>query len=82
MFDNIFHLYYIFVILFYLIQIYYQKIELPDFHNLSNVVGSEEENNWTTSSHYMVLLDINKDGFVYVSNPNGLDGEEKSSRLV
>ena len=45
-------------------------------------VGSEEENNWTTSSHYMVLLDINKDGFVYVSNPNGLDGEEKSSRLV
>ena len=45
-------------------------------------LGSEKENNWTSSSHYMVLLDINKDGFVYVSNPNGLDGEEKSSRLV
>ena len=45
-------------------------------------VGSKEQNDWTESSHYMVLLDINNDGLVYVSNPNGLDGESKASRMV
>jgi len=45
-------------------------------------VGSEKENNWTASSHYMALLDINQEGLVYVSNPNGLEGEKKASRLV
>ena len=45
-------------------------------------VGSEVENEWTASSHYMVLLDINSDGLVYLSNPNGLDGESTASRMV
>lgn len=33
-------------------------------------VGNNKENIWTSSSHYMVLLDINEDGFIYISNPN------------
>lgn len=33
-------------------------------------VGSDKENKWTTSSHYMDLLDINSKGYVYLSNPN------------
>lgn len=45
-------------------------------------VSSEKKNKWTENSHYMVLLDINSEGLVYVSNPNGLDGENKASRLV
>ena len=45
-------------------------------------VGSDEENDWTASSHYMALLDINEDGLVYVSNPNGLEGESRASRMV
>ena len=45
-------------------------------------VGSKEENDWTNSSHYMDLLDINDNGLVYVSNPNGLDGEKRASRMV
>lgn len=45
-------------------------------------VGSEKENEWTEKTHYMVLLDINENGLVYVSNPNGLEGENKASRMV
>lgn len=33
-------------------------------------VGNNEKNKWTTSSHYMTILDINSKGFVYLSNPN------------
>lgn len=36
-------------------------------------------NKWTQSSHYMVLLDVDSDDKVYVSNPNGLDKTEKAS---
>ena len=45
-------------------------------------LGSKEKNEWTESSHYMALLDVNDKGLVYVSNPNGLDGEERASRMV
>ena len=45
-------------------------------------VGSKKDNKWTNSSHYMVLLDVNSEGLVYLSNTNGLDGEENSSRMV
>ncbi len=45
-------------------------------------VGNDEPNKWTTSSHYMALLDINEKGMVYLSNPNGEDDEETQSRLV
>lgn len=45
-------------------------------------VGSKDDNKWTSSSHYMVLLDINDEGLIYISNPNGLDGEERASRMV
>lgn len=42
-------------------------------------LGSKDENDWTATSHYMALLDINDSGLVYVSNPNGLEGEKKAS---
>lgn len=45
-------------------------------------IGSKKKNEWTETSHYMVLLDINENGLVYVSNPNGLDGESRASRMV
>lgn len=37
------------------------------------------ENRWTTSSHYMALLAADDYGMVYVSNPNGLENNSKSS---
>ncbi len=38
------------------------------------------KNRWTTTSHYMVLLATdNNNGMVYVSNPNGLENDSKSS---
>ncbi len=42
-------------------------------------VDNKKANKWTTASHYMVLLDINENGLVYLSNPNGKDGTEKAS---
>lgn len=37
------------------------------------------DNRWTTSSHYMVLLASDNANMVYVSNPNGLENNSKSS---
>lgn len=37
------------------------------------------KNRWTTKSHYMVLLATDGDNMVYVSNPNGLKNDSKSS---
>ncbi|MCI8397754.1 MAG: hypothetical protein HFJ52_09205 [Clostridia bacterium] len=37
------------------------------------------ENRWTTVSHYLVLLASDGNGMVYVSNPNGLENNSKSS---
>lgn len=36
-------------------------------------------NRWTTASHYMVLLASDGKGKVYISNPNGLENNSKSS---
>ena len=36
-------------------------------------------NRWTTTSHYMVLLAYDNNNMVYVSNPNGLENNSKSS---
>lgn len=38
-----------------------------------------KSNRWTTASHYMVLLATDGQGMVYVSNPNGLENDSKSS---
>ena len=37
------------------------------------------DNRWTTASHYMVLLATDGNEMVYVSNPNGLENDNKSS---
>lgn len=37
------------------------------------------ENRFTTTSHYMVLLASDGNGMVYLSNPNGLENDYKSS---
>ena len=42
-------------------------------------VDNSKPNRWTQASHYMVLLDINEVGEVYVSNPNGEDGTLSAS---
>lgn len=38
-----------------------------------------KENRWTKISHYMVLLATDRNGKVYVSNPNGLENTYKTS---
>ena len=71
---------------FYFHQSYLNKKYITDWLKTNRpiiiCVGNKDENMWTTSSHYMALLDVNEKGLVYVSNPNGLEGEEKASRLV
>lgn len=37
------------------------------------------DNRWTTASHYMALLATDGKNMVYVSNPNGLENNSKSS---
>ncbi len=43
------------------------------------VWNQPNNNRWTTASHYMVLLAATDDEKVYVSNPNGLENDSKSS---
>lgn len=43
------------------------------------VWNKPKENRWTTSSHYMVLLATDEKEKVYISNPNGLENDSKSS---
>lgn len=43
------------------------------------VWNKPNENRWTSSSHYMVLLATDGDDMVYVSNPNGGENNSKSS---
>ena len=43
------------------------------------VWNNPTDNRWTTASHYMVLLATNGKNMVYVSNPNGLENDSKSS---
>lgn len=42
-------------------------------------VDNTTENKWTAASHYMVLLDVDDNGMIYISNPNGRDGENNAS---
>lgn len=43
------------------------------------VWNKPSNNRWTTASHYMVLLACDNKEKVYVSNPNGLENDSKSS---
>ena len=43
------------------------------------VWNNPTDNRWTTASHYMALLATDGDNMVYVSNPNGLENDSKSS---
>ena len=43
------------------------------------VWNKPQSNRWTTTSHYMVLLATDNNGMVYISNPNGLENDAKSS---
>ena len=68
---------------------YYDSVHLSDEsiieHLQSNrpvvvcVWNSPTDNRWTTASHYMVLLAADSNNMVYVSNPNGLENDSKSS---
>ena len=68
---------------------YYDSVHLSDKsiieHLQSNrpvvvcVWNSPTDNRWTTASHYMVLLATDGNNMVYVSNPNGLEHDSKSS---
>lgn len=43
------------------------------------VWNKPQDNRWTTSSHYMVLLATDDKDMVYISNPNGGESDSKSS---
>lgn len=43
------------------------------------VWNNPSDNRWTTASHYMILLAADNNNMVYVSNPNGLENDSKSS---
>lgn len=43
------------------------------------VWNKPNNNRWTTSSHYMALLATDGKDMVYISNPNGLENDSKSS---
>lgn len=43
------------------------------------VWDENSKNRWTTKSHYMVLLATDGENMVYISNPNGLKNDSKSS---
>ena len=68
---------------------YYDSVHLSDEsiieHLQSNrpiivcVWNNPTDNRWTTASHYMVLLAADDNNKVYVSNPNGLESDSKSS---
>ena len=43
------------------------------------VWNKPKENRWTAASHYMALLATDGKDMVYISNPNGLENDSKSS---
>lgn len=58
----------------------YIKNHLKDDNPILICVWNKpKENRWTTASHYMVLLATDSNEMVYVSNPNGLENDSKSS---
>lgn len=71
---------------FYFHKSYLNKKYITDWLKTNRPIlvclGSNKENKWTSSSHYMVLLDVNDEGYVYISNPNGLEEEDTASRMV
>ncbi len=58
---------------------YIQEYLKSDKPILICVWDKPKVNRWTTASHYMVLLATDGHGKVYVSNPNGLENDSKSS---
>ena len=69
---------------FYYDSVYLSKDKIIE-HLLTNrpivvcVWNKPTDNRWTTASHYMALLATDGDNMVYVSNPNGLENDSKSS---
>lgn len=64
---------------YHLSNSYIQKHLKTDKPVLICVWNKPSNNRWTTASHYMVLLATDDDEMVYVSNPNGLENNSKSS---
>ena len=68
---------------------YYDSVHLSDEKIIEHletnrpiivcVWNKPKNNRWTTASHYMALLATDGDNMVYVSNPNGLENDVKSS---
>lgn len=58
---------------------YIEKHLKSDRPVLICVWNKPNNNRWTTTSHYMVLLATDGMGKVYLSNPNGLENTAKSS---
>ncbi len=67
---------------------YYDEVNLSEENIINHlkedkpiiicVWNNPEDNRWTSSSHYMALLAAD-DNMVYISNPNGLENDSKSS---
>lgn len=69
---------------FYFDSIHLSKDKLKEHLETNRPVlicvwNKPNENRWTISSHYMVLLATDGDDMVYVSNPNGGEDNSKSS---
>lgn len=64
---------------FHLSNTYIEEHLNTDRPILICVWNKPTHNRWTTASHYMVLLASDNNGMVYVSNPNGLEHNSKSS---
>ena len=68
---------------------YYDSVHLSDKSIMNHletnkpiivcVWNKPTDNRWTTASHYMVLLATDGNNMIYVSNPNGLENDSKSS---
>ena len=69
---------------FYYDSKHLSKEKLVEHLNLDKPIlvcvwNKPKENRWTAASHYMVLLATDGDDEVYISNPNGLENDSKSS---
>ena len=69
---------------FYYDSTHLSKEKLVEHLNLDKPIlvcvwNKPKENRWTSASHYMVLLATDGNDEVYISNPNGLENDSKSS---
>lgn len=68
---------------FYFSNIYLNEKYITEWLETSRpilvCVDNTKKNPWTEASHYMVLLAVNNNGKIYISNPNGEDGTENES---